>query len=111
VATAAEYVAAEYVAAVNAGDLELLEALFAADAVLEHPAGVFSGSGSIVSFYRESVLGLGTTLTRVSSTGDGGRCVLEVVGHSPLGEEVVHACDIFDVDDEGRIVSLRVYIR
>lgn len=109
--SAAQRAAAEYVAAVNAGDLERLQALFSPDAVLEHPAGLFSGSASISSFYRESVLGLGTTLTAVSTTGDGRRCAVEVVGRSPLGEEVVHACDVFDVDDAGRIVSMRVYIR
>src|SRR5579863_8766090 len=105
-ATGAERAAAEYLAAVNGADLQGLDALFADDAVLEHPAGLFSGSGSIVSFYRESVLGLGTTLTAVSTTCEGRRCVVEVVGRSPLGEEVVHACDIFDVDDAGRIVSM-----
>jgi ketosteroid isomerase-like protein len=103
--------AADYLAAVNAGDAGRLHALLAEDAVLEHPAGIFSGARSITEFYRESVLGLGTTLTAISTTTDGSRCVLEVVGRSPLGEEVVHACDVFDVDGAGRIVSMRVYIR
>jgi hypothetical protein len=85
--------------------------LLAEDAVLEHPAGLFSGARSITEFYRESVLGLGTTLTVVSATTHARRCVLEVVGRSPLGEEIVHACDLFDVDAAGRIVSMRVYIR
>jgi ketosteroid isomerase-like protein len=108
---AAGIAAADYVAAVNAGDVDRLRALLAEDAVLEHPAGLFSGAHSIAEFYRESVLGLGTTLTAISTTTVGRRCVLEVVGRSPLGEEVVHACDVFDVDGAGRIVSMRVYIR
>ena len=108
---AARRAAADYIAAVNAGDLGRLEALLAEDAVLEHPAGLYSGARSITDFYRDSVFGLGTTLTIVSATTAGGRCVLEVVGRSPLGEEIVHACDIFDVDGDGRIVSMRVYIR
>lgn len=108
---AAARAAADYIAAVNAGDIGRLEALLAQDAVLEHPAGLFSGARSISDFYQESVLGLGTTLTAVSTTTDGSRCVIEVIGRSPRGEEVVHACDVFDVDGAGRIVSMRVYIR
>ena len=109
--TTAERVARRYLAAVNAGDLQGLATLLAESAALEHPAGLFTGRESILAFYRESVLGLGTTLTAVSTTIQGLRCVLEVEGRSPLGGEAVHACDIFDVDHEGRIISMRVYIR
>ena len=109
--TGAERAARRYLAAVNEADFVGLEALLAPDAVLEHPAGVFTGAASITTFYRESVLGLGTTLLALSTTCEENRCVVEVEGRSPSGDDVVHACDVFDVDGQGRIVSMRVYIR
>lgn len=100
-----------YFDAVNAGDLHALEAVFSDDAVLEHPAGTFRGRVAIGQFYREAILSLQTQLATTTTTVEGTRCVAEFEGRSPLGEEIVHACDVFEVDGAGRVVSLHIYIR
>lgn len=100
-----------YFAAVNAASPEQLAALLHPEVVLEHPAGTFHGRKAVAEFYKDVVLALGTTLEVTSLVAEGSRCVAEFEGRSPIGDDVVHACDVFEVDEAGAISSLRIYIR
>jgi hypothetical protein len=100
-----------YFAAVNSASPEQLATLLHPEVVLEHPAGTFHGRKAVVDFYKEVVLALGTTLAVTSVVAEGSRCVAEFEGRSPIGDDVVHACDVFEVDEVGAITSLRIYIR
>jgi len=103
--------AESYFAAVNDCDASRLAALFSEDAVLEHPGGTFVGRGAIVAFYRETVLALQTYLTATAMVQEGRRCVAEFEGRSPLGDDIVYACDVFEVDETGAVTNLHIYIR
>ncbi|KAA1419372.1 nuclear transport factor 2 family protein [Nocardioides humilatus] len=103
----------QYVAAVNAADLDTLLALFAADAVLEHPMGTFATSEERGRFYSEVVFAGRAQTTIVSTSRDGDREWVEIEAISPLGEpgNKVHAADLFELDEAGRIRRLAIYYR
>ncbi|MFP8876964.1 MAG: nuclear transport factor 2 family protein, partial [Myxococcota bacterium] len=49
--------AKDYVEAMNAGDIEKMMSLFAPDAVLRHPSGVYADRDSIRSFFIDIAFG------------------------------------------------------
>lgn len=103
----ARLAAARYVAAVNAGDLDGLRRLFAEDAVLRHPSGVFHGTEAISAFYRDAVFAFSTRVAAVGWSTAGDRCQVALDGTSPIDPTVVVAMlDTFTVDGAGRITEL-----
>jgi ketosteroid isomerase-like protein len=106
-------IADAYVGAVNAGDLEAILALCSPDAVLNNPAGTFTGLDEIRSFYGSVVLAGKARLTIRSVQAADRRVTAELTATSPLGQagnELV-AVDKFVLDDEGRIRSLEIVYR
>lgn len=90
-----------YVEKVNQDDLEGLVALFAPDAVVLHPRGVFEGVEAVKSFYKDMVLAFGPTITPSGWVSEGQRCVFEL--DASVGEHTSHAIDHCTVDDTGKI--------
>ncbi|MCX7619685.1 MAG: nuclear transport factor 2 family protein [Acidimicrobiales bacterium] len=107
----ASEVARHYVAAVNNADADTLMALFATDAVLVHPTGTYEGNERIRQFYEELVFAGCAELT-VGRLLDGeGVAMLELMASSPLDghRSIVSTVDVFDLDDDARIIRLAVY--
>lgn len=100
-----------YVRAVNDADADTLMALFADDAVLHHPTGVYEGSTGIRQFYESLVFAGRAQLTPGRLLDGDGVAMLELTASSPLDdhEHVVRTLDVFDVSDQGRITRLAVY--
>lgn len=104
-----------YVRLVDAGDIDGILALYAADATVEDPVGaaVHRGIEAITRFYREGLArsrarasldgavrathnGYGAVPFRVELDWDGRRCSIEVI-------------DVMEFDSEGCIRSMRAY--
>jgi steroid delta-isomerase len=102
--------AERYVARVNAGDVDSLVALFAADATLVHPVGVFVGRAAIRGFYAANVLAFGPTVAATSWVEAGDICVFEMEARVGDGDPQ-HAIDHLTVDAGGAIVRLAIYYR
>jgi hypothetical protein len=101
-----------YVNAINALDLAQLINLFAADATLVHPYGVFSGHDKLSEFYGGLVIPAKTQLGISRTVGDGNACVIEVTGISPQApDKPQYAIDVFEVNDAGKITTLTIYYR
>jgi hypothetical protein len=101
-----------YAAAINALDLPQLIALFATDATLVHPFGVFSGHDKLSEFYGGLVIPAKTHLDITRTVADGNFCVIEVTGISPQApDKPQYAIDVFEVDAQGRITNLTIYYR
>ena len=99
-----------YIDAVNDKDIDTLLGFFAADGVLEHPFGTFQGPEKIAEFYTGIVFHADTVVTAGSSCGDDLMAALELVGVSPQAPDQPQlACDIFQLNEAGKITSLRVY--
>lgn len=105
-------IAESYVDAVNRADLDGLLRLFAADAVLQHPAGRFEGQSEISDFYTNVVFkGQAVTeIERLHVTDDAE--IVQLRATSPLAEpgHYVYAIDVFAIDD-GRIQTVDIYYR
>lgn len=89
--------------------------LFAADAKLIHPYGLFEGKDKLVEFYGGLVM-LADTALSVSSvssvTTASNRCVIAVTAVSPQPpSKAQYALDLFGVDEAGLIVELAIYYR
>jgi hypothetical protein len=52
-----------YIAAINAGDVDALRAVFDHDATLVHPSGTYEGVDAILAYYRNIVLAFETRST------------------------------------------------
>ena len=109
----AKPVSQQYVEAVNAADLDAVMALFADDAVLQHPMGVFTDPAGMAGFYRDVVFAGKAVTEIVTSARDGGYEWPEIEATSRLADtdEKVHAADLFEIDDAGDIVRLAIYYR
>ena len=102
-----------YVEAVNDADVDALMALFAEDAVLQHPMGVFTDPEGMAGFYTDVVFA-GRAVTEIVTTArDGNREWVEIEATSPLSEDGrrVYAADLFELDDAGLISRLAIYYR
>lgn len=104
-------VARRYVRAVNDADADALMALFADDAVLHHPTGVYEGPTGIRQFYESLVFAGRAELVPARLLDGDGVAMLELTASSPLDghANVVRTLDVFDVNDQGRITRLTVY--
>jgi ketosteroid isomerase-like protein len=102
-----------YVDAVNAGDLDTLLALFAKDAVLRHPSGMYEGTEALAGFYGDVVFPTKAFLTLTRLLADGPLAMFELSASSPLAElgATRDVLDSLTVDGDGRIISLDVYYR
>ena len=105
-----------YCEAVHDLDLDRLLSLFAPDAVVAHPVGVYEGMAAIEGFYRDLVFAGQAQLKvgRLLTDDTGTIAMVELVGSSPLDdhERTVHALDVFDTDPAtGLITVLTVYAR
>ena len=101
-----------YCDAINAKDLDALLALFADDAVLQHPIGTFEGPAKLREFYGGIVMKADTKLTVGARAADGNVAIAEVTGVSPAApDQPQHACDVFCLDDDGRVSRLSIYYR
>src|SRR5207244_623555 len=86
VMTAARDAAEAYVEAINAADLDALLELFADDAVLRHPIGVYEGAKALADFYQDVVFAGRASLTLTRLLADGRLAMFEVEASSALGE-------------------------
>lgn len=98
-----------YVESVNAGDVDGLVELFADDAVLFHPLGLFQGREALRQFYGENVLAFAPTVTASQWVADGPDCVFELEANVEGGSS--HAIDHLTVDGDGRIVRMAIGYR
>ncbi|WP_439888351.1 steroid Delta-isomerase [Pseudomonas sp. MBLB4123] len=106
---------ARYIELVDAGDIDGIVALYAADAVVEDPVGQapIVGIEAIEAFYREglglsearatlsgpvraTLNGCGAMAFRVDLNWSGERCSIEVI-------------DVMEFDDAGKIRSMKAY--
>ncbi len=101
-----------YVDGINRKDLDALLALFADDAELLHPYGLFQGRDKLAEFYGGLVMHADTRLTAQREAAEGAICALEVVGVSPQApDKPQYAMDVFEVNAQGKIQSLAIYYR
>jgi len=110
VTTRARRAAERYVELVNAVDLEGLAALFAPDATLLHPTGVYDGRDAIRAFYAESVVVFAPEVVATSWVEADEHCVFEMEARAG-GEAVAQAIDRVTVDAGGAITRLAIYFR
>lgn len=107
-------IADQYVAAVNAADLDALIGLFDAAGSLSNPIGNFNGHEELTAFYEGVVLHGGTVahVERVA-VDDQGTVFAEVKAysrHDPT-KTVAHALDVFTMNGNGTIKTLEIYYR
>ena len=101
-----------YVDAINNKNLQQLLALFAADAELVHPFGVFSGKAKLEEFYGGLVMLADTRLTVARESAENRICCVEVVGVSPQApDKPQYAIDLFEVNAQGLVQNLSIYYR
>lgn len=97
---------------INAKALQPLLDLFAADAKLIHPYGLFEGKDTLAEFYGGLVMLADTALSVSSVTKESNRCVIAVTAVSPQAPgKAQYALDLFGVDEAGLIVELAIYYR
>lgn len=102
----------EYIEAINCKDIDRLLTCFCEDGILYHPFGIFEGLEKIAEFYTELVFHADTEVTLTSAFGDDRMSAVELVGVSPQApDDPQYACDIFSLDDSGKITSLNIYYR
>jgi ketosteroid isomerase-like protein len=111
--TTAHPIVDSYAAAINAGDLAAVTALFADGASIVHPIGTFADRDQIRDFYRDVVLAGQAALTIGDVLADGDVVMAEIVATSPLDPSAgsVHAIDVFRLAGDGRIERLKIYDR
>ena len=101
-----------YVDAINNKNLEKLMDIFANDAELVHPFGVFSGKQKLVDFYGGLVMLADTQLTVARESAENNICCVEVIGVSPQApDKPQYAVDLFEVNAEGLVKNLSIYYR
>lgn len=107
-------IADQYVAAINAADVEALIDLFEVSGTLKNPLGSFAGHAELLAFYDGVVLH-GGTVAHVERVGvdEAGTVFAEVKAFSRHDPEqsVAHALDVFTVNESGKITSLEIYYR
>jgi ketosteroid isomerase-like protein len=100
-----------YIAAINAGDVDALRAVFDHDATLVHPSGTYEGVDAILAFYRNIVLAFETQIHATSFADKGDRCIVEMEGRTPHAERTQAAADVFTVGPAGQVTHLRITYR
>lgn len=101
-----------YVSCINSKNLEGLLAIFADDAELIHPFGVFSGKQKLVEFYGGLIMHADTQLTVGRESAENNVCCVEVVGVSPQApDRPQYAIDLFEVNEMGLVKNLSIYYR
>jgi ketosteroid isomerase-like protein len=106
-------IAERYVDAVNAADIESLLSLFADDATLRNPSGIYEGKEAIRGFYEGVVLAGQAIVTIDTQFNLDGVDIVQLSATSHLAEKdapVLHAADVFVISD-GRIDELDIYYR
>lgn len=101
--------AEQYVAHVNARDLDALVAGFAPGAVVLHPLGTFSGAEAIRSFYSDNILPHAPALTATGWVVEDSVCAFEL--EAVTAGRSSHAIDHCTVDDTGRITRMVIAYR
>lgn len=101
-----------YVDCINRKDLDGLMAIFADDAELVHPFGVFAGRQKLMEFYGGLVMLADTRLTVARESAENGICCVEVIGVSPQAPgQPQYALDLFEVNAQGLVKNLSIYYR
>ena len=98
-----------YVEAFDKADLDVIRALFAADAVLEDPVGTdrHVGIEAICVFYRNA-FAMGAKLELSGAPRCAGAAVaFPFIVHA--GEMKIEAIDVFEFDSDGRVASMKAY--
>ncbi|MAG34256.1 MAG: hypothetical protein CL908_25540 [Deltaproteobacteria bacterium] len=102
-------IADRYVEAMNAGDIDAMMSLFAPDAVLRHPTGVYTDSDAIRGFFLEMVFTYAARLHSVEVLSQGDMAWLEVEAESDVTPGRQRIVDVFRLDEQGRITDVGVY--
>jgi ketosteroid isomerase-like protein len=102
-------IAQRYVEAMNAADIDAMMALFAPDAVLRHPSGVYAETDAIRGFFVEIAFGNAARLHPVGGAEQGDTAWLEVEAESRVTPGRQRVVDVFRLDAQGCIVDLGVY--
>lgn len=101
-----------YVEHINAKALQPLLDLFADNAKLIHPYGLFEGKDKLAEFYGGLVMLADTSLSVTSVTSEANRSVIAVTAVSPQAPgKAQYALDLFTVNEVGLIVELAIYYR
>ena len=109
---AARKAAENYITAINTKDIDLMLGTFAQDGELIHPFGNFKGQDALRGFYADLVFKADTILSKGLMAVEGNVAIVEVAGVSPQKpNEPQYACDVFNVNGEGRIETLAIYYR
>jgi steroid delta-isomerase len=109
---AARAAANRYITLVNARDADGLAALFAEDAIVLHPVGVFDGRAAIRTFFAEVVIPTGPSAKIIASLEDGDECAVEIEALTESWpDQIQHVSDFFTTGRDGLITRLAVYRR
>ena len=101
--------AIEYFRCMREADADGIERLFAPDAFLSICDGTFRrGAREIRDFYETTAMPGLRRPNPQKPIEDGNRCVVEIIIRR-RDDDVWRVVDVFTVNDEGRVVSLRVY--
>ena len=105
-----------YIQAINDQDFSLLEELMHPDVVLHHPIGTYEGVEEVLGFYRDVVFPMATRLElRGEVLKRPGMEMFRGVGVPSTDDndelEPQHLVDVFELDDEGRVTTIEVYLR
>ena len=102
-------IAARYVDAMNAADIDAMMALFAEGAQLRHLTGVYAGRDAIRAFFREVAFDNHARLHRVAAGQADGVAWLEAEAESDVTTGRQRVVDVFRLDANGRVTDLGVY--
>ncbi len=99
----------KYITAINTDNIELIKEIYADNATVEDPVGSPQKEGidAIVSFYN-SFFGTGVKLELVGSV----RCAGNAAAfpfHAAMGPTKLEVIDVFEFNNEGKVVSMKAY--
>ncbi len=104
-----EGIAQRYIEAMNAADISAMMSLFAPNAVLRHPTGVYADRDAIRGFFVEMVFAYSARLEAIAVLERGDMAWLEVEAESEVTPGRQRVVDVFRLDERGRIIDLGVY--
>jgi hypothetical protein len=107
--TRAAGIAQRYVEAMNAADIDAMMALFAPDAVMRHPSGVYADRDAIRDFFVEIAFGNAARLRSIELLEHADMAWLEVEAESSVTPGRQRVVDVFRLDERGRITDLGIY--
>ena len=104
-------VPAAYVRAINERSRAQLDALFAPDAVLNHPSGSYVGIAAIGEMYETATFPGEPDLRVRRVLIDGSTVMVEVEARNAPGRPgaTIRAIDLFELDADGRVKTLDVF--